>query len=102
MHCAWSLEYHSLGLTRIQFRSPKVTPLTNTAKVTDQGLCYCNSNAWGCTTAIKVESSALPISYFPELKKAPKCTGGTITGPKHSHAALLKQRQTVYFVNHPP
>ena len=35
------------GLTRIQFHSLKVTPLTNPAKVTDQGLCYCNSNAWG-------------------------------------------------------
>ena len=25
----------------------KVSPLTNPAKVTDQILCYCNSNAWG-------------------------------------------------------
>ena len=46
MHCAWTRDSHNLGLTRIQFHSPKVTSLTNLAKVTDQGLCYCNSNAW--------------------------------------------------------
>ena len=40
-------EYHCLGLTRIQFHPPKVTPLTDPAKVMDQGLCYCNSDAWG-------------------------------------------------------
>ena len=42
MHCARPRDYHSLGLTHIQFHPPKVTPLTNPAKVTDQGLCYCN------------------------------------------------------------
>ena len=47
IHCAWPGDYHSLGLTRIQLHSPKVTPLTNPAKVTDQVLCCCNSNAWG-------------------------------------------------------
>ena len=47
MHCAWPGNYHSLGLTCIQLYSPKVTPLTNPAMVTDQGLCYCNSIAWG-------------------------------------------------------
>ena len=45
MHCARPRDYHSLGLIRIQFHPPKVTPLTNPAKVTDQGLCYCNSDA---------------------------------------------------------
>ena len=30
-------------------------------------------------------------AYFPKSKKAPKCTGGTITGPKHFAAALLIQ-----------
>ena len=30
----------------IQFHSINVTPLTNPAEITDQGLCYCNSNAW--------------------------------------------------------
>ena len=47
MHCARPRDYHSLGLTRIQFHTPKVTPLTNPAKVTDQGLGHCNSDAWG-------------------------------------------------------
>ena len=37
MHSARPRDYHSLGLTRIQFHPPKVTPLTDTAKVTDQG-----------------------------------------------------------------
>ena len=40
MHCARPRDYHSLGLCRMQFHPPKVTPLTNPAKVTDQGLCY--------------------------------------------------------------
>ena len=39
--------YHSLGLTRIEFYFPKVTSLTDPAEVTAQGLCYCNSNACG-------------------------------------------------------
>ena len=47
MQCARPRDYHSLGPTRIQFHSPKVTLLTNPAKVTDQGLCYCDSDAWG-------------------------------------------------------
>ena len=47
MHCAGPRDYHSLGLTRIQFHPPKVTPLINPAKVTDQGPCYCKSDAWG-------------------------------------------------------
>ena len=47
MHCARPRDYHSLGLTRIQFHPQKVTPLTNPANVMDQGFCYCNSDAWG-------------------------------------------------------
>ena len=49
---------YSLGLTGIQFHSPKVTSLTNHAKITEQGLCYCNSNDWDGTTSVKVQSSA--------------------------------------------
>ena len=44
MHCARPWDYRSLGL---QFHPPKVTPFTNPAKVTDQGLCYCNYDARG-------------------------------------------------------
>ena len=47
MHCAKPRDYHSLCLTCNQLHPPKVTPLTNPAKITDQGLCYCNSDAWG-------------------------------------------------------
>ena len=47
MHWAWPGDYYSLGVTRIQFHSSKVTSLSGPSKVTDQGLCYCNSNAWG-------------------------------------------------------
>ena len=32
-------------LLTINFNFPNVTPLTNLVEVTDQGLCYCNSNA---------------------------------------------------------
>ena len=37
-------------------------------------------------------------AYFPKWKKAPKCTGGTITCPKHSHTtltSLLGQPSTI-------
>ena len=47
MHCTWPGGYHCLGITHIQFHSPKVSPLTNPAKVTSQGLHYCYSNALG-------------------------------------------------------
>ena len=46
MHCPWLGDYHSLGMISIEFNSPNITPLTNPAKVADQGLCYYNSNAW--------------------------------------------------------
>ena len=41
------LDYHSLGLTRIQFHPLKVTPRIQFDEVTVQGLCYRNLNAWG-------------------------------------------------------
>ena len=68
MYSARPRDYRSLGLTRIQFHPPKVTPLTNPAKVKDQGLCCCNSEDG--TTAIKVESSAQPISLFSKMEKS--------------------------------
>ena len=36
-----------IAYDRNRFHSPKVTPLTNLAEVTVQGLCYYNSNALG-------------------------------------------------------
>ena len=53
MHCARPVDYHILNLTRIQFHPPKVTPLTNLAEVTVQGLCYRNSSAWGWQNRLK-------------------------------------------------
>ena len=47
MDCAWPGDYHSLSRTSIHFYPAKVTPLTNLAEVTLQGLGNCKSNAWG-------------------------------------------------------
>ena len=47
MHCAWPGHYHSLGLTRIQYHPPKVTPRIHSDEVTVQGLSYRNSSPWG-------------------------------------------------------
>ena len=55
MHCARLREYHNLGLTRIQFHSPKVSPLTNPAEVTDQDSATATLMPGDDTTAIKVE-----------------------------------------------
>ena len=40
-----------LVLLSFNFIVKKVTPLTNPAMVTYQGLCYCNSDAWGWHTS---------------------------------------------------
>ena len=53
------------------------------------------------TTAIKVVISITDQLIFQIGKKAPECTEGTITGPKHCPAALLKQPQPVVSDNHP-
>ena len=58
MHCERPRDYHSLGLTRIQFHPPMVTPLINPAKVTDQDSATATVTPGDGTTAIKVESSA--------------------------------------------
>ena len=105
MRCAWPGYYRSRGLTRIQFNSPKVTPLTNPAKVSDQRLCYCNSNAWGWHNSHQSSHQHNRLAYFPESKKAPKCTGGTITGPKTlpcctpdtTSTSLLRHPSTITF-----
>ena len=57
MHCAWPGYYLSLSHTCIQFYPPKVTPLTNVAKVTVQEVCYCNFNAWGWNNSHQNEVS---------------------------------------------
>ena len=79
-----------LGLTRIQFHPPKVTPLTKPAKVTDQG--YRNSDARGWHNCH--QSGVISITAFPKWKKTPKCTWGTIapqnTALRHSWPLLEK------------
>ena len=70
---------HSLTLTRSRLRNSA----TVTLKLGDG------------TTAIKVESSPHRhnrSAYSTEWKKALRCTGATITGPKHCPAALLTGR----------
>ena len=80
MHFAWPRDYHSLSLTRCQFHSPKVTPLTNPAEVKAQLLCYCNSNAWGMTQQpLKWSRRHNRSAYFPWGKKALRWIVGTIT-----------------------
>ena len=81
--------------------SPNVTPLTNPAKVKDQGLCYCNSDTWGWHNSHQSSHQHNQSAYFPEFKKSSKYTGGTITETKPCHSALLIC-QLVYSDNHPP
>ena len=85
--------WHSLGLTRIQFHSPKVSPLTYPSEVMDQGLCYCTSNSywWHSNGHESWVFSITDQIIFQKGKKAPKCTGGTTIGSKTLHAALLTQ-----------
>ena len=66
MHCVWPWDYQSLGHTRIQFHPRKVTPLTNPAKVTDQGLYYCNSDAWGWHNSHQSSHTHSRSACFPE------------------------------------
>ena len=58
MHCARSRDYHSLGLTRIQFHPPKVTPLSNPARSRIWDSAAAALTPGDGTTAIEVESSA--------------------------------------------
>ena len=58
MPCALPGGYHSVSYTRVQFYHSKVTPLTDLADVTVQGLFNYNSTLPGdVTTAMKEESS---------------------------------------------
>ena len=61
--------YHSLGLTRIQFHSPKVTPLARTAKVMDLGFCYCNSNTRRWHNSHQIRHQHNWSAYFSKWKK---------------------------------
>ena len=74
MHCARHRDYHSLGLTSNQYHPPKVTPLTNPTKITDQGLCYCNPDAWGWHNSH--QSGVISITDQLMLLRLSALTGG--------------------------
>ena len=58
------------SLIRIQFHPPKVTPLTNSAKVTDQDSGTATLTPGDGTTGIKVDSSAYQIGLFSKMEKS--------------------------------
>ena len=93
MHCARPRDYHSLGLTRIQFHPPQVTPLTITlprSLIRDSATATLTPGDG--TTAIKVKSSAESISLFSKIEKSFEVYRRNNNGPKHCPAALLIQR----------
>ena len=92
MHCAWPGEYHSLSLTRIQIDSIKVTPLTNPAEVTNQGLCYCNSNYWGWHDSHQSEVIGITVQLkISQMQNNSEVYRRNNNGPKHCPAALVTQ-----------
>ena len=102
MHCAWHGDYHSLGLTRIQFYSQNVTPLTKTAKVMDQGSCYCNSNAWKWNNRNQSRVICKPKSLFSRMEKSSEVYRRNNSGPKtlpygtpDTSTSLLQQPSTI-------
>ena len=103
MHCARPRDYHSLGLTRIQFHPPKVTPLTDPAKVTDQGLCYCISDAWGWHNSHQSGVISITDQLISKMKKNSKVYRRNNNGPKTlpcgtpdtTLTSLLRQQSTI-------
>ena len=70
MYCARPRDYHILGFTHIPIHPPNVTPLTNPEKVTDQGLCYCNSDAWGWLNSHQIGVTSITDRFiFKNVKK---------------------------------
>ena len=79
-------DYHSLGLTRIHFHPMKVTPPTNPAKVTEHGLCYCNSDAWGWHNShqsgvIRITDQSI-FQNGKKLRSVQEALMGNNNGPK--------------------
>ena len=82
-----------ISLTSHSISSRKVTQHPNLDMIMVQGLCYCNSSDWIISQqTTKWSHRHNPSVYSSECEKAQRCTGGTITGPKHCPAALLTQR----------
>ena len=82
MHCAWPGDHHSLGLTRIQLHSSKFTPLTNPAKVTDQGLRYCNSNTYGWDNSLQSRVISITDQLIFQNGKSSEVYRRNNNGPK--------------------
>ena len=102
MHWVWPGDYHSLGLTRIQLHSPKVTPLTNPAKVRDQGLRYSNFNAWGWHNGQQSRVNSITIDLFSRMEKNSEVYRTNNKGPEtlpcgapETSTSLLRQPSTI-------
>ena len=73
--CDWGyivrdLEYHSLRFTSIQFHPQNGHITTSFDEVTTQGLCYCNSDAWGWHNSYQsVSQLHMRSAYSSEWKK---------------------------------
>ena len=63
---SWLRGNNSLSLTNIQFHSSKVSPPTNLAEVTVQGLCNCNSNARGWHTSCQSNQLVVGVTSFSD------------------------------------
>ena len=76
--------HHSLTLQRSRIRDSATTLMPRDAQ---QPSKWSHQHNWS--------------AYFPKWKNAPKCTGETLTGPKHCPAAFLIHHYPVYSDNHP-
>ena len=96
----WRLS--SLGLTRFQYHSPKITLTLPRSRISDSATVTLTPGDG--TTHVKVESSISITDQliFQNKRKALKSTEGTKIGQKHCPAAILKEHQPVYSDNHPP
>ena len=75
-----------LVLLAFKFHLPKVTPLTNPAKVKDQGLCYCNSDAWGWHNSHQSGVISITDQLIFQNGKSSEVYRRNNNGPKHCHA----------------
>ena len=92
MHCERPGEYHSHGHIRIHFHSQRSHHSLTLQRSRISAFDTVTLTPGDDTTSSKWSHQHYWFAYFQEWKKAPKCTGGTITGPKHCAAALLTQR----------
>ena len=70
MHCAWTWDCHSFGVTSSQFHPSKVSPLTTLPRSRMRDSATVTPTPGDGTTAIKVDSSHNWSAYFPQWKKS--------------------------------